>query len=211
MLTMRATILYSLTLAATAALQAAHADDLAGWYAGGSIGQSRLEATGQTILTPLYHYDDSGSFTANHSAYKLTLGLRPISLFGAELSYVDFGHAAGGFNALAGADVRMRAAAAWGVLYLPVPLVDVFLKAGLARVQSTVNGTGLVGPNCGAGVCTADVAVGLFSLERNNTRGAGGIGVQYRVGPLAARAEYERYSAAGGNPSMLSVGATWSF
>jgi hypothetical protein len=40
---------------------------------------------------------------------------------------------------------------------------------------------------------------------------AGGGGAQYKFGSWAVRAEYERFNAAGGNPSLLSAGVTWAF
>jgi hypothetical protein len=35
--------------------------------------------------------------------------------------------------------------------------------------------------------------------------------VQYKFGPFGVRGEYERFNAAGGNPYLLSLGATWAF
>jgi hypothetical protein len=32
-----------------------------------------------------------------------------------------------------------------------------------------------------------------------------------KLGPVALRAEYERFSAAGGTPGLASVGAFWFF
>ena len=98
----------------------------------------------------------------------------------------------------------MKGAAAFGVLYLPVPVVELFVKAGAARLESTVNGS-FCSP-CACGICRYS-----FQLSRTNTSGAGGVGAQYRFGRWAARAEYERFNAAGGNPSLLSAGITWNF
>jgi hypothetical protein len=95
------------------------------------------------------------------------VGLRPISLVGAEVAYVDFGDPNGtvGTIPLGGAvpisaDVKMKGAAAFGVLYL-----------GLAI----------------------------------------GAGAQFKFGSMAMRGEYERFSAAGSNPSLFSLGLTWTF
>lgn len=77
-------------------------------------------------------------------------GLRPISLVGAEVEYFDFGHPsefAGTIpSGLVGvpsfpvsADVKVKGSAAFAVLYLPVPVVDVFVKLGAARIQTTSN------------------------------------------------------------------------
>ena len=182
-----------------------------GLYVGGAIGQSRLEATGQRVYALGNVYYDTGSFKESHSAFKVMVGIRPISLLGAEIAYTDFGRASGGFGAYP-AHVSMKAGSAFGVLYLPVPIVDVFLKAGVARIQSEVNGTGVYGPNCSSnGPCPLYVGLAPFKLNRTNTSGAGGVGAQFKFASLAVRAEYERFNAAGGNPSLLSVGATWTF
>lgn len=187
------------------------AEDLLGFYTGAAVGQSHEEATGQRIYTLSNVYDDTGSFKENHSAFKVLVGIRPISLLGAEVAYTDFGHPSGGFGAYP-ADVSMKGGSAFGVLYLPVPIVDVFLKAGAARIQSEVNGTGVYGPNCSSnGPCPLYIGLAPFRLNRTNTSCAGGVGAQYKIGSWAVRAEYERFNAAGGSPSLLSAGITWSF
>jgi|HubBroStandDraft_1064217.scaffolds.fasta_scaffold53444_3 hypothetical protein len=35
--------------------------------------------------------------------------------------------------------------------------------------------------------------------------------VQYIIGSLGIRAEYERFEAAGGSPGLLTAGVTWTF
>ena len=40
---------------------------------------------------------------------------------------------------------------------------------------------------------------------------AAGAGVQWQIGNWAIRGEYERFTALGENPSLITVGATWSF
>jgi hypothetical protein len=184
----------ALILIATS-LRLAHAEDLLGLYVGGAAGQSQVEATAP--LSPNFH--------ENHSAFKLMVGIRPISLIGVEIAYDDFGHPhrQNGFLAT---DVTMKGESAFGVLYLPVPIADIFLKAGLARIDSTAT-TNIV---CPAG----QLCPGIASPEpekRTNVGLAGGAGAQFKIGSLAVRGEYERFSAAGGNPSLLSVGVIWHF
>ncbi len=176
----------------------AHAEELLGLYVGGAIGQAQVEANVPSI----------GEFKENHSAFKVIAGIRPISLVGAELSYIDFGHPRGRFNGFpSNANVSEKGADAFAVLYLPVPVVDVFVKAGLARLQSTANGVRL-----GAGACTTtDPNCALFGLNRTDTRFAAGAGTQFKLGAWAVRAEYERFNAAGGNPNLVSLGVTWTF
>jgi opacity protein-like surface antigen len=183
------------------------AADALGIYVGASIGQARVDAT-----TPI-----GGDFRENHSAFKVLAGVRPISLLGAELSYVDLGHPTGtvdGPNVMGQsrfpADVSMKGAAAFGVLYLPVPVLDVFVKAGPARLQSTANSAAVL-PGVGACAITYPNCALVYSrLDRTNTSLAAGAGAQMKFGSCALRAEYERFSAAGGHPGLLSLGFTWT-
>jgi hypothetical protein len=170
------------------------AHDLLGVYAGGAVGQGRIDTTAPYI----------GHFRENHAAFKLVVGLRPISLVGAELAYVDFGHPAR--NAIISTDATMKGAAAFGTLHVPVPIIDIYAKAGLARLESTVT----TSIRCPPGTyCLAVVTPA--PVNRTNVGFAGGAGAQFKVGSVALRAEYERFSAAGGHPTLLSFGATWTF
>jgi opacity protein-like surface antigen len=176
----------------------ARAADPLGFYVGGALGQARVDAT------PPYG-GLIGQFRENHSAFKVMVGVRPISLLGAELAYVDFGHPSR-LNGIFATDVTMKGAAAFGVLYLPAPLIDIYVKAGAARLQSTV-GTQLVCPPSMVCIAIATPA----PINRTNTSWAGGAGLQYRLGSFGVRGEYERFNAAGGNPYLVSLGAIWTF
>lgn len=189
----------------------AGADELLGAYVGGAVGQSHVEATGQKVDAGGNVLSDTGRFDESHSAYKLLVGIRPIPLLGAELAYMDLGHPSGSFNAYP-ANVSMKGESAFGAVYLPVPTIDLFLKAGLARVQSKVNGTGSFAPNCPPyAPCPLYLGIAPFHLDRTNTGLAVGAGAQYKFGSWAVRTEYERFNAAGEHPSLLSLGVTWSF
>jgi hypothetical protein len=172
-----------------------HAEDLLGLYVGGAAGKAQVEAAAPYVP----------NFRENHAAFKLLAGIRPISLVGVEIAYDDFGHPNRHSGFLA-SDVSMKGESVFGVVYLPVPVVDIFLKAGLARIDSTAT-TNIV---CPLGyLCPA-----LASPEpdrRTNVGFAGGAGAQFRIGSFAVRGEYERFNAAGGNPSLLSVGVIWKF
>src|SRR6266853_2918061 len=119
----------------------ADAADLLGVYVGGAVGQARIDTGNLQVATAARAFN-FGTFNENHTAYKLIGGVRAISLIGAEIEYMDFGHPGKSFS-LAGvptsADVRMSGTAAYGMLYLPVPVVSVYVKAGLARLQATSN------------------------------------------------------------------------
>jgi outer membrane protein with beta-barrel domain len=181
------------------------ADDFLGMYVGGAVGQSQV-AAGASYPTIANLYP--GEFKEDHSAFKVMAGIRPISLVGLELTYIDFGHPRGNIFSYP-ADATLKGAAAFGILYLPVPVIDLYLKAGAARLQSTLRGFYAAGDN----ICVPGAPCGTtpFQLNRTNTSGAGGVGAQYKFGSWAVRAEYERFNAAGGNPSMLSAGITWTF
>jgi hypothetical protein len=188
----------TIVIFAAAFLQTRHAlaDDLLGLYIGGSAGQSRVEANVPAV----------GDFKENHSAFKAIAGIRPISLIGAEFSYIDFGHPSGSIN-VSPSNVSEKGADAFAVLYLPVPVVDVFVKAGLARIQSTSNSVLPGGFFC----VRTDPNCALVRLDRTNTSFAAGAGAQFKLGSWAVRAEYERFNAAGANPSLVSLGLTWTF
>jgi len=205
----------ALTLAAfmcvSLPIRQAGADELLGAYIGGAVGQSHVEATGQQVDVGGSVYRDTGRFDETHSAYKLMLGIRPIPLLGAELAYMDLGHPSGSFNAYP-ANVSMKGESAFGVIYLPVPTINLFLKAGLARIQSKINGTGYFAPYCPPyALCPLYVGIAPFHLDRTNTGFAAGAGAQYKFGFWAVRTEYERFNAAGEHPSLLSLGVTRSF
>jgi OmpA-like transmembrane domain len=173
----------------------ARAQDLLGLYVGGAAGQSQVEATAPYVP----------NFRENHSAFKFMVGLRPISFVGVEFAYDDFGHP-NRQNGFLVTDVKMKGESAFGFLYLPTPIVDIFLKAGLARIDSTAT-TKVVCP-------IGYLCIALASPQpeiRTNIGFADGAGAQFKIGSLAVRGEYERFSAAGRNPSLLSVGVIWKF
>jgi hypothetical protein len=172
------------------------AEDLLGLYVGAAAGQSQVEATAPYVQ----------NFRENHSAFKFMVGIRPISLVGVEIAYDDFGHP-NRRNGFLATDVTMKGESVFGVLYLPVPIVDIFLKAGLARIDSTA-ATHTV---CSGGQPCPTLVTEPEPESRANVGFAGGAGAQFKIGSLAVRGEYERFNAAGGNPSLLSVGIIWKF
>ena len=188
------------SLFAVGAPKPASALDPIGWYVGGAIGQAQVieEVSGPALPLPV-------RFQETHSAFKLMVGARPISLLGAEVSYMDFGNPGRSFFGYP-ANASMKGGSAFGMLYLPVPIIDVYLKAGIASIHSTVSGSVPI-------VCPAPgpCGPGAFQQSQTNTGFAGGAGLQFKFGSWTARAEYERFNAASENPYMLSLGLTWSF
>ncbi len=179
------------------------AADLLGFYVGGAVGQAQVAAE---VPNPFIAQSDT--FKQTHSAFKLMVGVRPISFVGAEISYMDFGDPSGSLFGYS-ANVSMKGESAFGLLYLPVPpIIDVFAKAGVARLQSAASG---YAPNLSL-VCVAGIPCGTspFQLDETNTGFAAGAGGQLKFGRWAVRAEYERFNATGENPYLLSLGFTWT-
>jgi hypothetical protein len=80
---------------------------------------------------------------------------------------------------------------------------------GVARLHS--NTTAIVPGLCPPGAfCPAQIVV-IYQQNQWSTDFAYGAGAQAKFGAIAIRAEYERISASGGNPDILSLGVTWIF
>lgn len=140
----------------------------------------------------------------NSTDWKVWAGLRPISLLGIEAEYIDLGSQTLGASLPACIDncpvnthLRYKAFAGYAVGFLPVPVpyLDVFAKAGLAR-WSLSGGTTFTAPSQ------------FFSLSDNGTQFAWGVGGQVHIGNVGARLEYESFSirdTSGANIISLGV------
>jgi hypothetical protein len=194
----------TVSLFLTIALEArAIAGELLGLYVGGAVGAGRIETnSGGVVPSATDHFDE------NHVAFKAMVGVRPLSWIGGEISYVDFGRPNGTLGG-APANVSLRGVSAFGVVYLPVPVIDIFLKAGAAHLESTVNGEAYQA--CPALVGIACAPTVPFRVEHTDTHFSAGAGVQYKIGSFALRGEYERFSTASDHPELLSIGLTWTF
>lgn len=195
----------------------ANAADPLGLYVGASLGEAHIRAKDGLVTRiendpgPGYvQYDDSGSLSRSHTAFKVVAGIRPLPLLGAEVSYLDFGKASGPFNEYPGT-VSEKGASAFALLYLPVPLVDVFVKGGMAAIRSDIRGTPVFSCSAICPFIPVDFVPSPFRIARTDTSGAYGAGAQFRWGAFGLRAEYERFHAASAHPDLLSVGATWTF
>jgi hypothetical protein len=70
------------------------ADDLLGFYVGAAIGESHVRTAKEILGDTDYDYE----FDQQHSAWKVTAGIRPISPLGVELEYIDFGNPSAGIG-----------------------------------------------------------------------------------------------------------------
>ena len=94
------------------------------------------------------------------------------------------------------------------MLYLPVPIVDIYLKAGVDRISSKLSASYLPrGIFCPAIGCQNE----SLAVSRTTTGLALGAGAQWQLGNWGVRAEYERFTAYGGHPDMISLGVVWTF
>ena len=140
-------VLAVVTVVGSLASAAASADNLLGFYAGVGMGESTVRSDdgyghGYGGYDYYHYYDDD-----HHFGWKAILGIRPIPFLGAELEYIDFGHpGSDGYNyndyRYYGPDSHPRAIAAFGVGHIPLPLpfLDIYAKAGAARLHTDVNG-----------------------------------------------------------------------
>lgn len=189
-------------LAASSAL----ADDLIGLYVGGGLGTSNVRVDDSVL-------GSGQGFDAHKDGWKLLLGVRPISLVGAEVDYIDFGTAhfitpTSSFGTAQRGEAHPKAAAVFGVIYapIPVPLLDVFAKLGAARLQMDVNANTV----CVISPCVGTLPAPL-AYSRTGAHFAYGAGAQFKFSGFAARLEYERVNTTTGDPDLTSIGITWSF
>jgi opacity protein-like surface antigen len=205
-------------MAAASASAPATAANPLGFYIGAAFGRASVR-NDEILFGPPGSGNATGfSFDEAHTAWKILVGARPVSLLGAELEYIDLGHPSA--SSAVGvvpvqADAQVKGAALFGLAYLPLPLplLDIYGKAGFARLQTTANAT-YYGCDARKQICPAVVGppnLSVFRLDRTDTRFAYGAGAQIKLAGFAVRAEYERVSESGGNPDLLSLGVSWTY
>ncbi len=189
----------------------AFADDPLGIYMGGGVGPARSPGT---IVSPIAA--PAAEFSGGTTGWEAVLGMHPLPGIGAEASYFDFGSATsnvGSFSVLGGfigtATAHPRAAALFAVGYLPIPVpqLDVFLKAGAAELRTEAHAN--LTYSCVALTCQFPP----YDGTSNSTRFAYGAGAQYRIPgtAVAAGVEYQRISAPAGDPSLLLLRLVYGF
>jgi OOP family OmpA-OmpF porin len=175
-----------LIIALALGASAAHSDDDL-FYVGAGVSRNQMSDITNNGLT----YSD-----IDKTSWKLLAGIRPISFVGAEADYMNFGGESSTFFGARYAHSDSKAFAAYGVGFLPVPVpyLDLFVKAGLARweLQGSSNY-----PNSS-----------LFYFSTNGTSFAWGAGAQVHLGMIGARLEYEKFNVANtGGAGIVSLDA----
>lgn len=192
-------IMTAMALLGASAGAASAADGLLGLQFGAGVGQADIRIDQRPGNIALGLKD-------NHSAWQAFIGVRPISLLGAELAYFDLGTAN---STLGTVQARARqhgtSLMAVGYLPLPVPLLDIYGKAGFARTQTTLDGS-VSGVNCVVAGCN------VFRGNSSDTRLGWGLGTQVKlpVIGMAVRAEYVQFSTPNGDPHLVTVGVVWN-
>jgi hypothetical protein len=187
------------------------ADTPLGPYIGAAGGQADLRM--DHALT-----DTFNNISKHDTGWQVMAGIRPLRFLGAELEYVNFGSrsyldglAPGSYPfAYTTGTIDAKAAALLAVLYAPLPVkfLDVYGKVGPARLQTSVHGL-VQEPDL---ICLPDPDCGhLVTHGATTTDLAYGAGLQLKFGAAAIRAEYERIRVNTGDPSLASLGLTWSF
>lgn len=198
-------------------------------YIGGGVGRSEMSEPQVNGYDP-YFFDASGHVDGHPLGWEAVIGIRPISFLGAEAEYLDFGTARTGAGPKytvvdssgasltsqdlgSGAHDRAVAAVAVGYLPLPVPFIEPFAKFGVAYLWTRNSYSGDYQNEFINGV-----PVGLVSSSNSGDKAgvAYGAGVQFRLDHVAVRAQFEglsipRHYGAGSYPSLISIGANWTF
>jgi OOP family OmpA-OmpF porin len=183
-ISMNKTAKYASALAALAALGMSATASAQGIYVGGSILQSRFDSDNFDVED----VDDEAT------SWKLMVGIRPTPNFAVEASYLDFGKSSAPSAAVGGPfEAEAQAFSAFGVGFLPVGPVELFAKAGAARIDAKGN-------------------VGAVFFDDEEIEFAYGAGAQLRFGALGLRAEYEKFDTdVIGDLDILSLGLTFTF
>ena len=157
-----------LTVLALAA-SAARADN-GFFYVGAGVSKDKL-----SNIAP-----SGGLSDLNNTSWKLLAGLRVLSVFGVEADYLSLGSQTSSFvNTASHSEAKAFSGYAVGYLPIPVPYLDVYGKAGVAR-WSLSGSTSTPGS--------------LFAFSDHGTQFAWGVGAQAHIGNIGGRLEYERFS-----------------
>jgi hypothetical protein len=185
-----------------AALAANSAANPAGFYVGAGVGEGNVSNYGYGYYGNYYGYNQYDV------AWKLMAGVRPIAPFGVEAEWIDFGNGNAGANDYyTSVNSDQKAGALFAIGYLPIPFIDIFGKAGVARLETN---TTAYYPGPIVPVCTPYCG-NSYSSNAWTTNFAWGLGLQSHFANFALRAEYERVQSSYGSPDALTVSLTYTF
>ena len=169
-----------LILALALGASAARADN-GFFYVGAGISKDRLS----DIVNAGTNFADIDS-----TSWKAFLGFRPVSVVAVEADYLDLGSQTSSFvNTSTHSDAKAFAGYAVGFLPIPLPFLDIFGKAGLARWK--LNGSAL------------SPLAPPTSFSNSGTEFAWGLGTQVHVGNIGGRLEYENFRIPGTNGASV--------
>jgi hypothetical protein len=158
-----------------------------GFYLGASVGQGGVDSENIDLGSVAEDFD------GDDTGFKAIAGFRLTKLFAIEANYVDLGTASDTIQGV-NVDVDTKGIDAFGMLFLPIPVVDLFLKAGVISWD-----------------LDADVS-GIGSVSDDGTDLAYGVGAGFNFGNFGLRAEYERFEIEDTDTvDMISVGFTYTF
>ncbi len=165
----------------------AHADS--GFYVGGSIGRSVLDASVSDPDAGSLSFDDGDSAWKGFAGFNIDAFVIDLAVEG---GYVDFGQPS---DRIAGNDVELDLTGwdVFGLAGVELGPVGVFGKAGFIdwSADASLNGT-RVGSDSG-------------------TDPAYGIGMRFSLFSAEIRGEYEYFDVEDVDASLLSVGVVWTF
>jgi opacity protein-like surface antigen len=197
-------------IGACGASTAALAEDPVGFYIGGGVGESTIRSDDPGYGLPGYYND-------HQTAFQGVFGIRPLnSILGAEAEYIDFGQPSSRHRRFNdpnyfGEDSHPRAGALFGVVYLPIPVphLDIFAKAGAARLRMDITQF-TTAPCVSGGTCPNIIGESRNGITQTKFTYGAGVQSKFPFG-LTVRAEYERISSPFGDPDALMVSAFWRF
>jgi hypothetical protein len=137
------------------------------------------------------HSDDVLNYDADATGFKLIAGWRFIDWLAIEANYVDFGS---GSDTVAGQKIRTdgNGVSLSALAFIPVGPVDIYGRVG-------------------AFDWSANAKTDVSKLGDNGTDLVYGAGVQFRLGGLSLRGEYERFDLNGTDADLISLGVTYTF
>jgi hypothetical protein len=184
-------LLIAATLASGAlGATAAHAQLLPDAYVGAGVSRARMDDI----------FGSGRNFDLNNTAWKAFIGVKPLPFLGVEANYMDLGSESrrfgfAGFSDRGHVDAHAFSAFAVGFVPLPLPIVDIFGKAGFARWN--LNG---------------HTDSSLFAIDDHGTDFAWGGGAQARLGALGLRLVYEQFNVRNTDGvKAVSFDVSWHF